>query len=121
MNKKTQGTWINFSPGLRPATDLLLLGSDKNRTQFVTELVEDAVIEQLEAMPHDVGATLEVMYSGKGMGKKYRELVKKVHIRQGIKQAQPEEAEEGVIEEIEEEYEAEPINVDILKEITESS
>lgn len=115
-----QGTWIPLPVGLRQALELYILGIDKNRTEFVQELIEDVIIEKLESLPYDIGETLDRMYPKKNMAKHYRTLVKKVYLRQGKKQAIT-EVEEEVIEEEEAIEEKDYIDESIINSITESS
>lgn len=114
MSKKIDGTWINLHSGTREALDLYIMGVPDSRTKFVTELVEDAIADKLEAMPHDVGITLDNMHPGKNMREKYKELIARVRARR-------EPDKEVIKETIDEEEYNEEIDSSVINSIRESS
>lgn len=119
---KTDGTYMNFPPGLREVLDLVIMGVEAKRTQWVTELVEDEVVDILSAMPYDVGVTLDNLHPGKNMMVNYKALLDRVHQRRTGVAAPPvvipEDIEEEELEELDE---VDLIDSNVINSITDLS
>lgn len=116
---KTDGTYVNFPPGLREALDLVCMGAKIKRTRWVTELVEDEVVDILSSLPYDVGQTLDNMHPQQNMMRHYKSLIDRVHQRRsGVK---PVKREMKIVEEYEEDGEEISLDSSIIDSITDLS
>lgn len=118
---KNDGTYVNFPLGLREQLDLVVLGTGRKRTRWVTELIEDEVAAILSALPYDVGQTLDNLYPKQNMMKHYKALIDRVHQRCSGVEPAPDIVPDDIAEEGEEEDIGLEIDVSVIDSITKLS